>query len=94
MQMGKYEGDDPTLQALQEKADAIEEEGVIRGDDVPASDEVPGTGDAVAGDTGSSDDAPAHSATREEWDEYARSKGLDPEEYGNKEALIEAVEAL
>lgn len=92
--MGKYEGDDPSLQELQERADRIEEVGVIRGDDVPASDEVPGTGDAVAGDTGSSDEAPAHSATREEWNAYAESKGLDPEEYGNKEELIEAVEAL
>lgn len=92
--MGKYEGDDPSLQELQERADKIEEVGVIRGDDVPASDEVPGTGDAVAGDTGSSDEAPAHSATREEWNAYAESKGLDPEEYGNKEELIEAVEAL
>lgn len=82
------------MQELQERADRIEEVGVIRGDDVPASDEVPGTGDAVAGGTGSPDEAPAHSATREEWNAYAESKGLDPEEYGNKEELIEAVEAL
>jgi hypothetical protein len=96
--MGKYEGDDPTLKAAQERADEIEEAGVIMADDVPASDEVPGTGDAVAGDSGEdgddADDAPPHSASREEWDAYAQSKGLDPEEFGNKEDLIAAVEGL
>lgn len=32
-------------------------------------------------------DAPAKSASREEWDEYARSKGVDPDEFGNKDDL-------
>jgi hypothetical protein len=36
---------------------------------------------------------PNKDATRSDWDEYAQSLGLDPEEYSNKEALVEAVEA-
>ena len=47
-----------------------------------------GSSDATAGD-----DAPAKSATRAEWDEYAQKLGLDPEEYSSKGELIEAVEA-
>jgi hypothetical protein len=37
-------------------------------------------------------DRPAASATRADWDEYAESLGLDPEEYGNKDDLIAAVD--
>lgn len=37
------------------------------------------------------DDRPAQSATRAEWDEYARSQGVDPEEYSSKEDLIAAL---
>jgi hypothetical protein len=34
---------------------------------------------------------PATSATRAEWDEYARSKDVDPDEYSSKEDLIAAL---
>lgn len=43
--------------------------------------------------SGSDSAQPAKSATREEWNDYAESIGLDPEEYGSKGELIEAVEA-
>lgn len=36
---------------------------------------------------------PLASATRGEWDEYAESLDLDPEEYSTKEDLIAAVNA-
>jgi hypothetical protein len=36
---------------------------------------------------------PNKDATRLEWDAYASTLDLDPEEYPNKEALIEAVDA-
>lgn len=36
---------------------------------------------------------PAVSANRTEWDEYAETVGLDPSEYSNKQALIDAVYA-
>lgn len=36
---------------------------------------------------------PTHSATRGEWDDYARSIGLDPDAYANKDELVAAVEA-
>lgn len=38
-------------------------------------------------------DKPTKDAPRAEWDEYAESINVDPEEYSNKESLIEAVEA-
>ena len=37
------------------------------------------------------DGKPWKTATRAEWDEYARTQGLDPAEYGSKDALIEAL---
>lgn len=40
-----------------------------------------------------SDEPPAKSATRGEWDEYAASIGIDPEQYSSKDDLIAAVEA-
>jgi hypothetical protein len=36
-------------------------------------------------------DAPATSATRAEWDDYARSKGVDPEQFSSKDELIAAL---
>lgn len=38
-------------------------------------------------------EAPAKSATREEWDGYAESLGVDPEQFSSKDDLIEAIEA-
>jgi hypothetical protein len=37
------------------------------------------------------EDRPATSATRAEWDDYARSKGVNPDEYSSKDDLIEAL---
>ena len=31
---------------------------------------------------------PAKSASREDWDEYARSQGVDPDEFSNKDDLV------
>lgn len=36
---------------------------------------------------------PAASASRADWDEYAQSLDIDPEEYSNKDDLIAAVDA-
>ena len=36
-------------------------------------------------------DEPNKSATREEWDRYAKKAGLDPTQYGSKDELIQAV---
>ena len=41
----------------------------------------------------SEDGAPAKSASREEWDEYAREQGVDPDEFSNKDDLIEHLES-
>jgi hypothetical protein len=38
-------------------------------------------------------DRPSKDASRGDWDKYAKSLDLNPDEYSNKEALIEAVEA-
>ncbi len=38
-------------------------------------------------------DRPAKDASRADWDEYATSLNLNPDEYSNKEALIEAADA-
>jgi len=35
------------------------------------------------------DGPPAKSASREEWDEFARSQGVDPEEFSSKDDLID-----
>lgn len=75
-----YEGDDPTLQALQEQVEAIEEVGFIHGG-----------GPAEAPEEEVESGAPAKSASRGEWDEYALSQGLDPDDYATKEDLIEAL---
>jgi hypothetical protein len=37
------------------------------------------------------DEAPAASATRAEWDAYARGKGVDPDQYDSKDELREAL---
>ena len=34
------------------------------------------------------DDRPAPSATRAEWDDYARSQGVDPDEFSSKDDLM------
>lgn len=34
---------------------------------------------------------PAKSATRAEWDDYARSVGVNPDDYSSKDDLIEAL---
>lgn len=36
---------------------------------------------------------PSKDASRSDWDDYAKTLDLNPEDYQNKEALIEAVEA-
>lgn len=38
-------------------------------------------------------DRPTKDASRGDWDDYAQSLGLNPDEFSNKDALIEAVEA-
>lgn len=38
-------------------------------------------------------EAPNKSAKRDEWDAYARSQGIDPDEHKTKDDLIAAVEA-
>jgi hypothetical protein len=37
------------------------------------------------------DDRPNKSASREEWDEYARSKGVNPDDFSTKDDLIDAL---
>jgi hypothetical protein len=37
------------------------------------------------------DGRPAQSATRAEWDDFAREQGLDPDEFSSKEDLIAAL---
>jgi hypothetical protein len=46
--------------------------------------------DAVVGVP--STDRPAKSASREDWNAYAQSLGIDPEEHSSKDDLIEAVD--
>ena len=55
-------------------------------DAMAASQEVAEEGEAAEGEE--EDDRPAQSATRAEWDEYARSKGVDPEEFSSKDDLM------
>jgi hypothetical protein len=50
-----------------------------------------GADDEGAEDEGEESDAPATSATRAEWDDYARSKGVDPEQFSSKDDLIAAL---
>jgi hypothetical protein len=38
-----------------------------------------------------SPEAPARSATRQDWDAYARTVGLDPDGFTNKDDLIAAI---
>jgi hypothetical protein len=58
--------------------DAIEEEGAV-------------TGPKAKRGAADDDDRPAQSATRAEWDDYARAQGVDPDEFSSKEDLIEAL---
>jgi len=37
------------------------------------------------------DGPPAKSASKDEWDAYAREQGVDPEKYSSKDDLIEAL---
>lgn len=76
-----YDGDDPTLAALQEKADAVAERGFAAAE----------LGEVVVEEVAAEDKPPAKSATRDEWDEYALSRGVDPDNYSTKEELIEAL---
>lgn len=65
------------------------------GDEVLPLNVLEGSADAAKlgfGDNASADDAPAKSATREDWDAYAASIGLDPSAYSSKEELQDAVE--
>lgn len=65
------------------------------GDAIPGTDKRPGVGDGPAYyelEAGDGSDAPNKSATREEWDAYAESKGIDPSGYSSKEELQDAVE--
>lgn len=43
------------------------------------------------GQTAWVNEAPAASATRAEWDDYARSRGVDPDAYGSKDELQAAL---
>jgi len=45
-------------------------------------------GNAAASE-GESDGKPAKSATREEWNAYAESQGVDPEQFSSKDELME-----
>jgi hypothetical protein len=54
------------------------------GSDVTAASEEAAEGDEAAEE----DDRPAASATRAEWDEYARSKGVDPDQFSSKDDLM------
>jgi hypothetical protein len=47
----------------------------------------------TAGSASSGSEQPAKSASRDEWNAYAQSVGVNPDEYGTKDELIEAVEA-
>jgi len=47
------------------------------------------SGDGKPADSG--DGKPAKSATRDEWDAYAQSMGVDPDDYSSKDDLIEAL---
>lgn len=48
--------------------------------------------DGTAAPAADGDEAPAKSATRQEWDDYARTQGVDPGEYSSKDDLIDALE--
>lgn len=50
----------------------------------PHSAEATSSDSSDASDSG---DTPNKSASREEWDEYARSQGVDPEDFSTKEDL-------
>lgn len=67
------------------------------GDPIPGTDRRPGVGDSgpVADGSDAGDqpaEPPAKSATREEWDSYASSVGLDPNDYASKDELQDAVD--
>lgn len=54
------------------------------------------SGDSAVMDAESSDGSdesskPWKTATRAEWDEYAKSQGVDPEQYSSKDDLIDAL---
>lgn len=57
------------------------------GKDVAVSSEATASAEGES-ENGEEDDRPAQSATRAEWDEYARSKGVDPEQFSSKDELM------
>jgi hypothetical protein len=62
------------------------------GSNVGVSSEVTGLSEEAASESSEEEEGrPANSATRAEWDEFARSKGVDPDEYGSKDDLIAAL---
>lgn len=61
------------------------------GKDVGVSSEVTGLSEEGGSESEEDDGRPANSATRAEWDEYARSQGVDPDQYGSKDDLIAAL---
>lgn len=77
-----YDGDDPTLMALQEQADSVSDLGYIPSE----------LGEAEVVEEDAGDGRPAKSASRADWDVFAEGQGLDPSEYATKEDLIEALE--
>lgn len=61
------------------------------GSNVGVSSEVTGLSEEGASESSEENGAPANSATRAEWDEYARSQGVDPDQYSSKDDLIAAL---
>jgi hypothetical protein len=69
----------------------VEESTLELGEDYGKDVQVASEGaDAKEGESenGDEDDRPAQSATRAEWDEYARSKGVDPDQFSSKDDLM------
>lgn len=88
------EQEDLGQKELQERADKIEELGYIPSDGSDLGPRADTQQGIIAEESGhlapeAEDEAPNKSASREEWDEYARSQGVDPEEYSTKESLQE-----
>jgi hypothetical protein len=87
-----YGSPDPKTQegVLVSIEDSPLELGEDYGKDVAVSTESEGTQEKAEASE-EDDGKPAMSATRAEWDEYARSQGVDPDEYSSKDDLIAAL---
>jgi hypothetical protein len=71
-----------------EAAAAVQE--AQEGEEAPAPEEEAAEGEEAESEE-EDENRPSASATRAEWDEYARSKGVDPDEFSSKEDLIAAL---